>query len=192
MDLGLNPVTGALSSVGRITEGLDSLFSSDHELSQEETARKREDTEQLRERTKVELANIGTVLAAIGVEKERARSPSLFVAGARPFGEWVLNAGLAYGIVLAPLLNWCVAMGAWIAGVESIPAQAFAPEMDWSQIAAMGGARGVTAGWRSWEKRGGVARENMQSDPYAGINAQLRAQGMNPYEHRKSLPRSDD
>ena len=169
-------LSSALDAVGGITSGLDQLFSSDHELSIE-------DTKRLQETVKVELAKIATIAAEIDVEKERAKHVSLFVAGARPFGDWVINAGLAYGLLLSPLLTWAVGLIAWVANVESLPAMAFPPAADWSVLATAASAKVGTYGWRSWEKRGGVARDTLRPIPDpAQINAALRAQGLNPFE----------
>lgn len=45
------------------------------------------------------------VLAQLDINKEEAKSGSLFVAGARPFIVWVGGFGLAYQILFMPIVN---------------------------------------------------------------------------------------
>lgn len=44
-------------------------------------------------------------LAQIGVNTEEAKSTNWFVAGGRPYIVWVCGTGLAYQVILAPILN---------------------------------------------------------------------------------------
>lgn len=45
-------------------------------------------------------------LAQIEVNKEQAKSGSIFVAGPRPFIMWVGGVGFAYATVVQPFLSW--------------------------------------------------------------------------------------
>jgi len=49
--------------------------------------------------------------AQIAVNTAEASSPSLFVAGWRPFIGWVCGAGLTYQFLLFPFVSWFSAMG---------------------------------------------------------------------------------
>jgi hypothetical protein len=87
-----------------------------------------------------------TVMAQIDANKEAAKHPSMFVAGARPATLWICNAGLAYAIVLSPILD------IWFT----------VPEVDLSiLLTLLGGLLGLS-GMRMGEKINGVARENMR------------------------------
>jgi len=46
------------------------------------------------------------VLAQIEVNKTEAEHPSVFVAGWRPFIGWVSGTGIAYSVILEPLMSW--------------------------------------------------------------------------------------
>jgi len=94
-------------------------------------------------------------------EREQARHPHWFVAGARPATTWIFNIALAYSLFVAPFLQWCIGMVAWAAGSESIPAYVNLPQLDWDQLLAVIGGAGGLYGFRSWEKRRGTARENL-------------------------------
>lgn len=48
-------------------------------------------------------------LAQAGINAEEAKSPSLFIAGWRPFIGWCCGFGLAYVFLLYPLLTWVAA-----------------------------------------------------------------------------------
>jgi hypothetical protein len=47
-------------------------------------------------------------MAQVEVNKVEAASPSMFVAGWRPFAGWVCGAGLAYQFLVRPILPWLV------------------------------------------------------------------------------------
>mgnify|MGYP000352510651 CR=1 FL=1 len=48
-------------------------------------------------------------LGQIQTNTEEAKSPSLFVAGWRPFIGWVCGVALTYNFLLYPLMLWCIA-----------------------------------------------------------------------------------
>ena len=57
-------------------------------------------------KTQVQRAN----LAQIDVNKEQAKHPSIFVAGARPAIMWICAFGLAWQFVLQPVAVWVLAI----------------------------------------------------------------------------------
>ena len=57
-------------------------------------------------------AHVQLMLAQIDVNKEQAKSKSMFVAGSRPFIIWVCGFGLAFQYILYPLLVWVWAFAA--------------------------------------------------------------------------------
>lgn len=142
-------LSGVLGAVGGIVNGIDKLFSSDHELSEQETLR-------LQEKVKVELARIQAQVQQIAINAEQAKHPSIFVAGARPVILWIFAAGLGYNTILHPLLEWVLVL-------TDVSAEAAPPRFDMQELVPMvAGILGL-AGWRSWEKKSGVARENMRN-----------------------------
>ena len=57
------------------------------------------------EKSLLEASNAGA-LAQIEVNKEQAKSPSIFVAGARPAIMWICALGLCWQFFLGPILGW--------------------------------------------------------------------------------------
>ena len=51
-------------------------------------------------------AYVNLMLAQIEVNKEQAKSKSLFVAGARPFVIWLCACGIGFTSIVHPLLVW--------------------------------------------------------------------------------------
>jgi hypothetical protein len=49
--------------------------------------------------------DLDLVLAQLDINKTEAASKSIFVSGWRPFVGWVCGAGLAYNVVIMPLLD---------------------------------------------------------------------------------------
>ena len=99
-------------------------------------------------------------MAQIEVNKEQARSGSLFVAGPRPAVMWICAGGLAYQYILYPFLLWfwAVAQAAtWIpAGVVPPPA------MDISLLLSLLlGLLGLS-GFRTYEKQKGIDTKSMK------------------------------
>jgi len=92
-------------------------------------------------------------LAQIGVNKTAAKSKSLFVAGARPAIIWVGAFGIGYHFIAAPIFNGIVA-------VLGGPAEAF-PDIDIAPLAALVVTLLGGSALRSYEKKHGVAREEL-------------------------------
>jgi hypothetical protein len=87
-------------------------------------------------------------LAQIGVNNTEATNPSMFVAGWRPFTGWVCSGGLAYTIVVYPIITAVTAH--WIPGFEM-------PKIDVTDLLLiLGGMLGINGISRSVEKVKGV------------------------------------
>lgn len=94
-------------------------------------------------------------MAQIETNREEAKHPSLFVAGARPMIMWICAISMAYHFILQPFLMF----GVLVAGI-TLPENP--PELDMGQLMpVLLGILGL-GGMRSWEKINGCARENLK------------------------------
>lgn len=85
------------------------------------------------------------------VNLKEAESPSIFVAGWRPFVGWVCGCGFAYAFILQPFIN---GFAAWL----KLP---MTPTLDTSSLMALlGGLLGL-GGMRTYEKSQGVDRQSL-------------------------------
>lgn len=154
-----NPVGNILEGIQGIIAAIDSLFTSDEERSFHET-------ERLKIRVLAQLRTLDLAVRQIEVNAAQAKHPSVFVAGARPAILWIFALGLGYQFLLYPLFEWVYHL--WTIGQGWDAARIAAhkpPRLDYDAlIPLVGGILGM-AGWRSWEKRAGVARENLQAPP---------------------------
>jgi hypothetical protein len=93
--------------------------------------------------------------AQIEVNKEEAKSSSLFVSGWRPAVGWIGAAALAYQFLLYPILGWA---WKWLQAMNYVPAEMSPPPLlDAEQLWVMlSGILGI-AGMRTFEKQKGVA-----------------------------------
>jgi hypothetical protein len=92
------------------------------------------------------------VMGQIQLNAAESQSPSLWVAGWRPFIGWVCGAAFAYTYVLQPFL----AFGFLVAGVQVDVKQL--PVLDWSMLwVVLGGMLGLGT-LRTVEKVNGVTR----------------------------------
>ena len=82
--------------------------------------------------------------AQLEVDKTEAASPSLFVAGWRPFIGWVCGMGLGYQFLLRPMAT-AIFGGAWV-------------ELDTSSLQTLLMGMLGLGGLRTFEKLNGVAR----------------------------------
>jgi hypothetical protein len=89
------------------------------------------------------------LLGQLDINKEEAKSSSVFVAGWRPAVGWVCVSGLAYNFVVYPLLLWVSAR--WYPGFEPPPL------MTDNLMELIGGMLGL-GGLRTFEKIKGVAK----------------------------------
>jgi hypothetical protein len=94
-------------------------------------------------------------IAQIEVNKEEAKSSSLFVSGWRPAVGWIGAAALAYQFLLYPILGWA---WKWLQAMNYVPAEMSPPPLlDAEQLWVMlSGILGI-AGMRTFEKQKGVA-----------------------------------
>ena len=89
----------------------------------------------------------------IETNKEQAKHPSLFVAGARPAIMWICALGLLTQFFIMPIAEWATAI--WMPDV-TLPSLATGELMTLT-LSLLG-----LGGMRSYEKSKGVARENMK------------------------------
>ena len=100
-------------------------------------------------KTQVQRAN----LAQIDVNKEQAKHPSIFVAGARPAIMWICAFGLGWQFVFQPVAIWFMAISGNTTPLTMIPTEGLMS----LTLALLG-----LGGMRSAEKFKGVARNNMR------------------------------
>lgn len=126
-------VEGALNAA---TGFVDALFTSD-----EERLTKAEAMERLRQRPQ---------MAQISVNLAEANHRTVFVAGWRPYIGWVCGTALLYKFLGHPLIAWLVAIFA--------PHVVPPPSVDIQELVAILLAMLGMAGYRTYEKRTGVAK----------------------------------
>ena len=89
----------------------------------------------------------------IETNKEQAKHPSLFVAGARPAIMWICALGLLTQFFIMPIAEWATAI--WMPEI-TLPSLATGELMTLT-LSLLG-----LGGMRSFEKSKGVARQNMK------------------------------
>lgn len=157
--MAFTPISGILDSVQGVIAAIDTLFTSDEERSAHET-------ERLRAKVLTQLRALDVAARQIEVNAAQAKHPSVFVAGARPAILWIFALGLGYQFLLYPLFEWAYHLWSIGRGWDAARIAAHKPpRLDYGElIPLVGGILGM-AGWRSWEKRAGVARENLRATP---------------------------
>lgn len=99
------------------------------------------------------LAMTNLVQGQLEINKAEAQHKSLFVAGWRPGIGWICGLALGWNYVINPIMTW----GFFAAGVDI----AAAPTLDTSELTTiLLGMLGL-GGLRTYEKRLGVASNNM-------------------------------
>ena len=93
-------------------------------------------------------------IAQIEVNKEQAKHPSLFVAGARPSIMWICAFGLGWQFVFLPIVTWYMAFTG-----QPILLPAIESEGLMSLTLALLGLGGM----RTFEKKNGTHRNNMKN-----------------------------
>lgn len=94
------------------------------------------------------------VQGQLEINKAEASHGSIFVAGARPAIMWICGASLAWNFVIKPIVMWI----GFLAGVDMTGA----PELDTSELTTiLLGMLGL-GGLRTYEKRLGVARNEIK------------------------------
>jgi|TARA_R100000093_G_scaffold46103_1_gene23864 hypothetical protein len=92
-------------------------------------------------------------LAQIDVNKEQAKHPSIFVAGARPSIMWICAFGLGWQFVFQPIAVWYMALTASPIVLPIIPTEGLLS----LTLALLG-----LGGMRTFEKRTNTHRNNMK------------------------------
>ena len=92
-------------------------------------------------------------LAQIDVNKEQAKHPSIFVAGARPSIMWICAFGLGWQFVFQPIAVWYMALTASPIVLPIIPTEGLLS----LTLALLG-----LGGMRTFEKRNNTHRNNMK------------------------------
>jgi hypothetical protein len=92
------------------------------------------------------------------VNIKEAEHPSIFVAGWRPAVGWMCILGIGYQFIMRPLLDWVASL---VIAFFAIPSWQRAPELDTSDLITLLLAMLGIAGYRTYEKMKGVARENI-------------------------------
>ena len=92
-------------------------------------------------------------LAQIDVNKEQAKHPSIFVAGARPSIMWICAFGLGWQFVFQPIAVWYMALTVSPIVLPIIPTEGLLS----LTLALLG-----LGGMRTFEKRNNTHRNNMK------------------------------
>lgn len=92
-------------------------------------------------------------LAQIEVNKEQAKHPSIFIAGARPAIMWICAFGLAWQFVFLPVALWFMAVSG-----QSI----VLPNIETEGLMSLTLALLGLGGMRTFEKKNGTQRNNMK------------------------------
>ena len=144
-------ITGAVASVaGQVVGALDGLFTSDDERNQ---ANLKIQTLLMQPQILQAVANIKT-----------AEHPDLFVAGARPALMWVCALGFGWEFLLRPLLGAGITIASlWGGDPELLVLTASElPSLDIEQLLGLTLAMLGLAGYRTMEKKAGVARDRLR------------------------------
>ena len=94
------------------------------------------------------------LLGQVEINKVEAASDSLFVSGWRPFIGWVAGGGVAWTFVLSPFVEFISRLLGW---------KGVMPELDANQLMALITAMLGVAGYRTYEKVQGVARDTLNT-----------------------------
>jgi hypothetical protein len=97
----------------------------------------------------------------LDIDKTEAASPSIFVAGWRPFIGWICGIGLAWQYILMPLGSYAINIVATFNGTKIPPL----PVLDNSTLMPLVMALLGLGGMRTYEKVQGVARDNLKVQP---------------------------
>jgi len=93
-------------------------------------------------------------IAQIDVNKEQAKHPSMFVAGARPSIMWICAFGLGWQFVFLPIAVWYMAFTGQPVLLPDIAAEGLMS----LTLALLG-----LGGMRTFEKKNGTHRNNMKN-----------------------------
>lgn len=145
MSFNLNPAAGIIEAVGKVA---DDLFTSDDE-------RNRADIDAMKVGLQAAEVDAKLIAGQHEINKEEAKSSSVFVAGWRPAIGWVGVAALAYQFLAYPLLTWA---WAWMQASKWVPGTVTPPPMlnTDALMVLLTGILGI-AGTRTFEKVRGVS-----------------------------------
>ncbi len=100
-------------------------------------------------------AMTGLVQGQLDINKEQAKHPSIFVAGARPFIMWVCGVALLWQFLLQPMATWFLLAF----GTGEIPPF---PQLDIGPLMTLLLGMLGLGGLRTYEKRLGIARQSIK------------------------------
>ena len=100
---------------------------------------------------KAQIINLDALQAQINIEQ--AKSPSVFVSGARPAIMWICAFALAWQYIFAPVASWALII--WYPTVTL-------PALETEELTGLIMALLGLGAARTFEKTKGVARENMR------------------------------
>jgi len=100
-------------------------------------------------------AMTGLVQGQLDINKEQAKHPSIFVAGARPFIMWVCGVALLWQFLLEPMATW----GMLAFSMRELPTF---PKLDMGPLMTLLLGMLGLGGLRTYEKRLGVARQSIK------------------------------
>jgi hypothetical protein len=144
-------ITTAVSGVAsQLVQSLGDLFTSDDERNQAKIRMQ-------------ELLQQPQMLQALANIKQ-AEHPDLFVAGARPALLWICALGFGWEFLLRPLLGAAITIASlWGGNPELLVLTASElPSLDIEQLMGLTLAMLGLAGYRTVEKKAGVARERLR------------------------------
>ena len=95
------------------------------------------------------------VQGQLEINKEQAKHPSIFVAGARPFIMWVCGVALLWQFLLEPMATW----GMLAFSMRELPTF---PKLDMGPLMTLLLGMLGLGGLRTYEKRLGVARQSIK------------------------------
>ena len=134
--------------IGAIADSADKIISrfkaSPEEMGRQEIQNRRLDLEERR------LEDAGDN-RQVQVNLQEAKHESLFVAGWRPWVGWVCGIGLAFHLIVYPLVSW--AMGIWAPGIPTPE-----PIDSTTLMTVLAPLLGIGQVLRTYEKAKGVAR----------------------------------
>jgi len=144
----LNPVGDIIGAVGKVA---DDLFTSDDE-------RAKNDIESMKVGLDAARVDADLIKGQQEINKEEAKSASVFVAGWRPAIGWMGVVALAYQFVLYPLLTWG---WAWMQALKWVPMTVSPPPMldTNALLVLLTGILGIST-QRTFEKVKGVSAKS--------------------------------
>jgi len=144
----LNPVGDIIGAVGKVA---DDLFTSDDE-------RAKNDIESMKVGLDAARVDADLIKGQQEINKEEAKSASVFVAGWRPAIGWTGVVALAYQFVLYPLLTWG---WAWMQALKWVPMTVSPPPMldTNALLVLLTGILGIST-QRTFEKVKGVSAKS--------------------------------